>query len=88
MKELAIQLGIIHIHRELPTNIYSTDQSAKIFLLKTEYTPKAVARFVIILNFHYDWMEKDGLKVTSPEHKQDVEVNSHRVTSHYALNSK
>jgi hypothetical protein len=40
--------------------------------LKTEYTPKAVARFVIILNFHYDWMEKDGLKVTSPEHKQDV----------------
>ena len=52
--------------------IYSTDQSTKIFLLKTEYTPKAVARFVIILNFHYDWMEKDGLKVTSPEHKQDV----------------
>jgi hypothetical protein len=52
--------------------IYSTDQSANIFLLKTEFTPKAVARFVIIFNFQYDWMEKDELKVTSSENKQDV----------------
>ena len=46
--------------------IYSTDQSTNIFLLKTEYTPKAVDRFVIIFNFQYYWMEKDELKITSP----------------------
>ena len=40
--------------------------------IKNRVHAKAVARFVIIFNFQYDWMEKDELKVTSPEHKQDV----------------
>ena len=49
--------------------IYSTDQSAKILLFKTEYTPRDGARFVIIFNFQYDLTANDELKVTSHEQK-------------------
>ena len=42
--------------------IYSTDQSAKI-LLKTKYTPRDVARFVIKSNIQHYYIAKDELKV-------------------------
>jgi hypothetical protein len=49
--------------------IYSTDQSAKALLFKSEYLPRDVARFVIIFNFQY---YSDELKVTSHDQKRDV----------------
>ena len=63
-----------HIPLEVMSGfIYSTGQSAKTLLFKSEYLPD-VARFVIILNLQYDWMGKDELKFTSSEHKQDVVI--------------
>ena len=49
--------------------IYSTGQSAKALLFKSEYLPRDVARFVIIFNFQY---YSDELKVTSHDQKRDV----------------
>lgn len=59
-----------HIPLEVMSGfIYSTGQSAKALLFKSEYLPRDVARFVITFNFQY---YSDELKVTSHDQKGDV----------------